>query len=330
VLNGNLRLLLFAALTTGCPAPQPHTVVTWEPAFDTTELGSASGVWGSGPDDVFVVGGADKGAVFHFDGTSWSKMVIPDVPLLVWAYGFGPNDVFVVGTGGGVLHWDGQVWTRLDSGTTKALWGVFGLRRDDLWIVGGDPFAGEPMLLHYDGASFTQVQLEPAQNPMHATSLFKVWGIGTRLFAVGQRGLLLEYVNGAWVYRPAGANADDDFVSLWGTSETDIVVVGGRSNARVALYDGNTWNTLAPYALAGLNAVFVLPNGDVFAGGLQGTAGKVDRATGAIAAEKTGTWIDLHAMWADAQGRLFAVGGTFVAPHKGVALVRTEKQVVAP
>jgi hypothetical protein len=35
-------------------------------------------------------------------------------------------------------------------------------------------------------------------------------------------------------------------------------------------------------------------------------------------------------MWADAQGRLFAVGGTFVAPHKGVALVRTEKQVVAP
>ena len=37
----------------------PGATVTWSEAFDTSAAGSLSGVWGTGPDDVFIVGGTE-------------------------------------------------------------------------------------------------------------------------------------------------------------------------------------------------------------------------------------------------------------------------------
>ena len=50
-------------------------------------------------------------------------------------------------------------------------------------FVGGAVGSGEPVLMHYDGERFTQVDVPT--NDRNATSLFKVWGIGSKLFAVG-------------------------------------------------------------------------------------------------------------------------------------------------
>ena len=309
------------------PDPKPDPVppaATWATAFDTTNAGSLSSVWGSGPQDVFVAGGGPDGKVFHYDGTTWTPMSTPAVPLLVWVHGFSSSDVFAVGVGGGAIHYNGTTWTTLDTGVTDDLWGVFGFTPNDLWVVGGSVIQGDPVLLHYDGTAFSRVSVPAAINPVHATALFKVWGVGGKVFAVGQGGLILEYASGSWSHVSAGAQANADFVSLWGTGPSNIVAVGGRGNARIARHDGNTWTTMAPVGVGGINGVFMGSGSEALMVGVNGWAGTYNPSSQALAQEATGTSFDLHAVWEDGHGKAYAVGGNFLAPHRGVALVRTQ------
>lgn len=318
-------------LASGCGKKSPDDSgtegATWEDAFDTSAAGSLSGVWGSGPDDVFVVGGSDAGAeIHHFDGSAWAEMAPPaGAGLLVWAYGFSPSEVYAVGMGGGAWRYDGASWSSLgDTGTTAPLWGVWGTSGSDLWMVGGEVDGGEPVILHWDGATFTSIALDPAQNSRAAKALFKVWGIDGTVFAVGQGGLVIRWDGGAWVETGAGPDADRDFVSLWGTSASHIVAVGGRANGRVATWDGSAWTTEAPSGLGGLNAVFIDDPDTAMIGGVNGFVGTLDVASGAIEREVPTNSLDVHAMWGDGEGRTYAVGGTFLdGSHAGTAMVRT-------
>ena len=84
--------------------PDTTTAPEWREAFPTSGEGFLSGVWGSGPDDVFVVGGQpEQSVIFHYDGTTWETMNTPDTPILIWAFGFGPDDVYAVGEQGTAL-----------------------------------------------------------------------------------------------------------------------------------------------------------------------------------------------------------------------------------
>lgn len=303
------------------PDPQPPR---WDVAFEDPQAGSLSSVWGTGPQDVFVVGGGADGVVYHYDGQQWAPMTVPQVPLLVWVYGFSPSDVYAVGVGGGALHYNGTNWERLDTGLTDDLWGVFGLATNDLWVVGGDVNSGAPVLLHYDGQNFTRVDIAPSENRVGATALFKVWGIGARVFAVGQRGLILEQQGSNWVSLSAGALADSDFVSLWGAAPDNIVAVGGRGNARIARFDGTAWSTVAPVGIGGINGVFMNQPDQTLMVGVNGWAGVFTPLSGALTSEDTHTSFDLHAVWEDGAGHAYAVGGNFLSPFRGVALVRTQ------
>jgi len=300
-------------------------VAVWEPAFDTSSGGSLSGVWGSGPDDVWVVGGDDDaGEAWHFDGGSWSEVSLPEgTPLLVWVHGFSATDVLAVGLDGAAVRWDGEAWSALETGTDEDLWGVFGFSSDDVWVVGGDADVGDPLILHWDGAAFSEEVLPSEQNPRGATTLFKVWGIDDQLWIVGQRGTLLARQGDAWVFQSGGAEANQDFVSLDGWSASDVVVVGGRGNARVATWDGAAWTTRAPSGVGGLNAVAAQDDGTVVVGGIGGYAGRFDPVAGELELEALLGTEDLHAAWSDGAGRTYMVGGTFIAPHRGAAWVRT-------
>ncbi len=60
------------------------------------------GVWGSGPNDIYVVG--DQGTILHFDGQKWSSQVSGTQVRLNSVWGSGPNDIYVVGDQGTVLY----------------------------------------------------------------------------------------------------------------------------------------------------------------------------------------------------------------------------------
>lgn len=309
----------------GDAGPDAGGPAVWETAFDTAEAGSVSGVWGSGPDDVWAVGGNEDGAtVFHWDGSAWTKdETVPDVGLLVWAYGWGPDNMMAVGVDGACVRYTGT-WSTCDSGTDADLWGVFGFREDDVWIVGGDTDGDDVVILNWDGSTVTPVTLPAGENPTGAVSLFKVWGIDGRLWAVGQRGLIVEYTGGEWKRQGAGPEANDDFVSLWGTSADNVVAVGGRSNARIATFDGSSWSTVAPTATGGLNAVFMDDPSSAVVGGVVGTVGRYAPGAEDITLDEADTRWDVHAIWGDGAGTYYAVGGNFLAPYRGVALVLRE------
>lgn len=333
-----LLTVVMVGLDASCTAPPPPppangepppSATAWRAAFDSADTGALSSVWGSSANDIFIVGGTpDGGEVYHFDGSTWRAMEIPQVPLLVWIFGFGPNDVIAVGEQGGAIRFDGETWEPLDTGTDEDLWGIWGNSSSDAWVVGGDVGTGDPVILHFDGDEFTQVDVP--DNDRSATSLFKVWGIGSKVFAVGENGLIIEFSNGVWSQVPAGAAADDDFVSLWGTSETNIVAVGGRGSARIARYDGSNWTTELFSGTPGLNAVFMDNEDFAIVGGINGFGGAFSTVTNELESESTPTNVAIHAAWGDGTGNYYAVGGRFTQPYSGVALVRQAEDLAAP
>lgn len=294
----------------------------WAQVFDAATLGGLSAVWGSGADDVFVAGGdSEQGVIQHFDGQDWQAMTIPNVPRLTGLHGFGSADVFAVGEGGAVLHYDGIDWRELDAGTDRNLKGVWGATRDDLWIVGGDIDSGSPILLNFNGIGFAEVAVP--DNDRDAFALFAVWGFGSRIFAVGSDGLIIERAGGAWRQAPTGPAADDDFLAISGTSETNMVVVGGRREGRISVYDGVRWRTQLAFGIEGLNGVHMIAASQAIIGGGAGYLGDFDPLTNTLAREASGTDLSLQAIWGDGSGGFYAVGGSDTRAAGGVVLMRT-------
>lgn len=316
----SMSIVVSLGIALGCGSPSSDPEWT---AIDIGPKTSLSGVWGSSSDDVFIVGGTSSdGEIHHFDGNAWSAMEVPaDVGLLSWSFGFSSNDVWSVGLRGAVVHYDGTSWTEVSSNTDEDLWGVWGSSPNDIYIVGGNVFSGEVTILHWNGSEFEAEELPDEANPLRVRALFKVFGVGGRVFAVGQNGLIVERTSEGWTRHSAGSGATEDFVSLWGTSANNIVAVGGRTRPKISTWDGTSWTTFeASKNFGGLNAVYVSPLGEILVGGAQGTVGELDRDAQDVVFRDSDTTIDVHAIWVDPNGLAYAVGGTFFDPDQGVVM----------
>jgi len=311
-----------------CPAPpaDPPLDTTWHEAFDATSTGWLLSIWGPAPDDLYAAGGEPgHGVLVHFDGDAWAEVTLPEAtPLLSWLYGFSTDDFTLVGDGGTILHFDGQSFTAQASSTDENLWGVWGATHDDLWAVGGGGRSGDTAtLVHFDGASWSPVDLPPFQKA-NVRALYKVWGTGAdNVYAVGQYGTVLHYDGNAWKEELVGAN--DDLISLWGTSPSNIYAVGGRGNGIISRFDGSEWHTEGLAPLPGLNGVFMRAPNVVHVVGITGTIATIDATTlQPIAQDPWSTALDLHATFA-IDGKMYAVGGSFASlqpPYEGLALER--------
>ncbi|MGD8586811.1 MAG: ABC transporter substrate-binding protein, partial [Chloroflexota bacterium] len=78
----------------------------------TSGIGSASGVWGSAADDVYVVGrlgaGADpdSGRIYHYDGASWTQLTeAGGISGVQDVQGSGSHDIWFSLTDGRLLHY---------------------------------------------------------------------------------------------------------------------------------------------------------------------------------------------------------------------------------
>lgn len=133
--------------------PQGNSRPAWRWQTEPRNLGGSlnhwRGVWTSGPDDVFVVGGG--GLIAHYDGTSWSLMNSGTTTNLSSVWGSGPTDVYVSGAGGLLLHYDGSSWSSLNSGVTNGITGLWGASADDVFAVTGA--GAQSVVLHGGRAS---------------------------------------------------------------------------------------------------------------------------------------------------------------------------------
>jgi hypothetical protein len=195
-------------------------------------------VWGSASNNVFAVG---YGAIFHYDGSSWSEMDTETYYDLNGIWGSSSSDVFAVGaTIGGekgvILHYDGNQWTLMNSGTHSYLSDIWGNSSSDVFAVGE-----KGTILHYDGNNWTSM------NSRTDSGLNSIWGSSSAdVFAVGEEGTILHYNGNQWTRTNVGTNSFY-INSIWGSSNTNVFAVGrDNSNGRHTIlhYNGNQWTPM--------------------------------------------------------------------------------------
>jgi hypothetical protein len=104
----------------------------------SSSLRRLSGLWGSGPDDLWAVGA--QGVIRHWSGgEAWSIVASPTTEDLNGVWGSRPDDVWAVGESGTVIHWNGQAWSVVEIPVNETnrprLYAVTG-SGSDIWIVG--------------------------------------------------------------------------------------------------------------------------------------------------------------------------------------------------
>ena len=79
---------------------------------DGYDIGSASEIWGSAPDNIYVIGrlGAwgdpTNGRLYHFDGATWQRVTeIGDIPYPGGIWGSDANNIWISLSNGQVLHY---------------------------------------------------------------------------------------------------------------------------------------------------------------------------------------------------------------------------------
>jgi hypothetical protein len=171
---------------------QPATWSTM--ASGTTQV--LTGVWGSGRDDVWVVG--DAGTILHYDGTNLSSVPSGTMNQLLGVWSSGKNDVWVAGVDGTVLRYGGTRFSKMATGSTQILQGVWGTSANNVWLTGEGG-----TILRWDGTSLTQ----------HAAGLttaflLSVWGSAPNdVWAVGEMGTIVHYNGTSWRTTASGSTS---------------------------------------------------------------------------------------------------------------------------
>ena len=302
----------------GCTPPPPEEEPAWRLVLDAEDLeGVVLSVGGSGPDDVFAVGGplGNRGfesLVVHWDGGRWRALRPGGTETYWWVAGSGPQDMWMVGTGGRITHWDGTRFVEHASGTSVTLWGVWAASPTEAWAVGGLPGrgtgapGGNDVVLRWDGVRWTRVALPGTPR---GAALFKVWGRSPAdLFIVGEGGTLWHRVGETWRLESDDALSTDSLLTVTGCGASEVYAVGGLSVLR---HDGTAWSRVDAAPTGSVNGVACDDTGQVLLVGAGGF--KRRRVDGVWRDELTQPpTVDLHAAWADGRGAFWVGGGDFV------------------
>lgn len=314
-------IVSFPLALAGCPdeteppPPGPPAEPAWRVALDEGDLeGAVLSVWGTGPDDVFAVGGPLGNSGFeavavHYDGERWRDLAPGGERSFWWVTGSGPDDVWMVGEGGRITRWDGASLAEHTSGTEARLWGAVAFSPTEAWAVGGTTgmAAGEDdVVLRWDGASWTKEALPG--DPL-GVAYYKVWGTSSEdLFVVGELGTIWHRGPGGWELQSDPPVAHGNLLTVHGCSSTEVYAVGGQDVLR---YDGQAWSPVEVTLTNSVNGVACAGPGEA---AIVGFGGLKQRLV-------DGQWIDefsaaphtdLHGVWAEGDGVYWAGGGDFL------------------
>jgi hypothetical protein len=197
-------------------------------------------IWGSGPNDVWSVGDSgyccNKRPIYHFDGTAWSPAYDPMAELdAIW--GSGPNDVWATGVST-ILHFDGTSWKRDPYGPGFRLSALWGSSSTDVWLFGGAALGAGAggRYSHFDGGSWTVLSVS---DPLARNDA--LWGSSPRdIWSVGDG---LMHWDGLRFTQERGYLGPTRFYGVWGTGPNDVWAV--REDGTVLHRDGAGWSSAA-------------------------------------------------------------------------------------
>ncbi|HVU00679.1 MAG TPA: hypothetical protein VHE30_02975 [Polyangiaceae bacterium] len=261
-----------------------------------------SGVWASGPDDVWVVGG--DGAVFHQDGSGFRRVATPTTARLIAIHGRSADDVWAVGDDV-ILHWDGSEWSAPLTDMSEELIGVWATGPDDVWMAGLATDVDTGLLRHWDGTEWTAALTSSAKTlwEVWANDAGDVWTGGTSPTGDG----FLAHGDGSAF--DAADYAGGSPRGLWGSATDDVWIAPWHEPFQH--WDGVRWSATD----AAFSALSLSGSGptDVWAAGIDGTIAHYDGAAWSTSA--SGTTNTLASVWATAADDAWAVGGGGTVLH---------------
>jgi hypothetical protein len=292
----------------GCLATWTNASNAWTTPypFSSDVIEPIADMWGSGPTDIWTVGGYDNvnGSLTHFDGTSWTRTHLGKREFTV-VWGSGPSDVWAATGQGALAHYDGTAWT-FSATTLSSAFGspvrLSGRAANDIWMTG---LCGT---LHYDGSSWTLIGQTadcPQLNAIGVDSAGTVWGVGTY-------GRIAKLVNGTWtmVTSPTTWTLNDIIV----VAPNDIWAVGDRGT--YVHWNGTGWALAPGVGLEDLTRVWASGSSDVWVAGKIGALGHFDGK--AWSASESGAGITFTGIWGPGPGDVWAVGfGGILRRHGG-------------
>jgi hypothetical protein len=226
-------------------------------------------------DEVWASGAADDGGTspVHgllrlWDGTAWTAVDVPHAGTWSNYAGLafsGRDDGWLVGASApGVTgrptsaildHWDGSSWTEasvpstLCDGAESFLYDVTAIAATDAWAVGscGDPDPWSPLVLHWDGLTWTQVAVPvppganlPFLEGMTALATDDVWAVGTQQT---KEPLIAHWDGTSWTDVASPAQSEvARLESIVAVSAGDLWAVGDLDgDPLIEHWDGSSW-----------------------------------------------------------------------------------------
>jgi photosystem II stability/assembly factor-like uncharacterized protein len=265
--------LLLVACSKGLPGDGSVDALTPVDAGDASTASGwsmqASGVtdtlnavWGSGPNDVYVVGGI--GLILHSsDGTSWTRQTSGSAEYLNGVWGSGPNDAVVVGDNGTVLHTTngGATWAPVTVPATHNLNRVAGAS-GILFAVGQVGQSGTVLVSVDKGATWTAEAAGDAD-------LYGVWTNGSAAFAVGSNGTILRRQMNAW--SPVASGTTELLSQVWSDDATTFFVTGLKGTILRSVDGGTSWSAVGSGTTEALGNVWGPGTGEVYVTGATAT-----------------------------------------------------------
>lgn len=148
------------------------------------EYDLVSGIFGSGPEDIWAVQANPYDSLYHYDGAKWkgTKDAFMTSALYdVWVASGG--EACAVGADGAIYYYNGSAWADYTiESSSDTLFGVWGKSYDDIYAVGTN--AG---IWHWDG-NIWQQESAPAEV---TGTLYGVWANSTEVYAVGAGGVII-------------------------------------------------------------------------------------------------------------------------------------------
>jgi hypothetical protein len=295
------------------------------------------GVWGTGPDNVYAVGGEFEtqggygGTVGHYKpvdgGLTWTyeqsmfyagaelsfKDVAGTAPDRVFTIGqwFNPGNPPSLPPSGGNFdyEWDGGGWAATSPGFNVAL---FGSPQTDMWATSTG--VGGTIIAHFENGAWATKLTAPLGDTYGA-----IWAGGAHAFVLGSSyqsdggsTTFIEHFDGTTWQKTA---SPAQLSGIWGSSPTDVFAVG--AGGTVLHYDGTAWTEQPSGTTKDLGTIWGSSPYDVFALG----AGTVFHYQGDVWTEEelpdAGYTYYLADIWGSGPGDIFAVG------YKGIVLHRS-------
>lgn len=290
----------------------------WSLVSQTLTSSRLNSVWGTGSDDVFVVG--EDGTILHYDGNAWVLMENETTACLNDVWGTSSDNVYAVGSSGTILHYDGTVWSMLPCSTVNDLNGIWGLSANNIYAVGSNG-----TLLHYNGLIWNLI------NSGIDIDLNGVWGTSEDgIYVVGNNGpdtwtpedysgSILNY-NGNTCTEVSSGMASYLY-DIWGNGSSDMIAVGYWTGYRPAVlqYDGDSWTRMTTNIYGDLFDVWGTSPINVYAVG--GVSKNI--RTGFVRHYNGSTWDNTHdidgiflrGIWGTSNSDILAVGDSGTILH---------------